>query len=98
MVDQETAAAVLLGCGAASWGITALVWRVLARREVRRNCNHRMVTDPCGGWNATLRCSLGCGHQEPDREYVARYQADRQTRIEAAAIKSCPRCGGEING
>ena len=86
---------LLGGIGAVAWCITTAVRQAVDRAEARRNCNHQLVTDPCFGWNATLRCAKGCGHQEPDREYVARYQERRELRIhaEAARIHECPKCG-----
>lgn len=96
MVATDTAMVVLAGAGAAAWGITVAVRRAVDRAELRRNCKHRLVTDPCDGWNATLRCAHGCGHQEPDREYTARWNQARDDRIHAivARIDQCPRCGG----
>ena len=88
MVDQQTASAVLLACGAASWGITVLVRRAVDRAELIRNCQHVLWSDPCGGWNATMRCAL-CPYQRPDLEAVARYDAERLAR-------RCPHCGERL--
>lgn len=88
MVDQGTASLALLACGAASWGITALVRRAVERRELIANCEHVLWSDPCNGWNATLRCEK-CPYQRPDLEALAKRDAER------AALR-CPHCGEPV--
>lgn len=89
MVDQGTAAAILGGAGAASWVITVLARRAIDRRELIANCAHVLVSDPCNGWNPTLRCQL-CPYQRPDYEAVARRKAERE------ALR-CPHCGEPVH-
>lgn len=97
MADQGTAFAVIGSCAAVSWGLTVWVRHLIEVRERRDKCQHQLRTDPCFGWNATLRCVKGCGYQEPDREYVARYHQEREDRIHAVAarINECPKCGSQ---
>ena len=66
------------------------------RRQVRQSCSHTLVLDAVSPPNvlfSTLRCSKGCGYQEPAREHIAKYEEARQDRLDALRIAACPSCG-----
>ena len=76
----------------------AWTWIVVPRYEARRalidGCSHSLCLDVPQGWaeGATLRCSK-CPYQEPAREWLAAYHAEREAAAMARRIECCPQCG-----